>query len=97
MLLSRSQFRRRMADVFDHPAIAGPRSPLWIPESAIGAKCHWFVSVRHIRMQRKEDYWKWCHTVLHGEVACYYNHEGVEQWWGFTHRRDIAIWLLKWM
>ena len=19
-----------------------------------------------------------------------------EEWWGFTHRRDIVLWLLKW-
>ena len=97
MVLSRSQFKRRMVKVFDHSSIAEPHSPLWVPESAIGEKCHWFVTVPCVRVHRKDDFWKWCHAVLRGQVACFYRHEDVEQWWGFTHRRDIAVWLLKWM
>ena len=97
MILTRSQFK----DYFDSidPRVTVPGGPLWIPESFDNKKirCGWFVQVRPVELGDRVEYWSWCRSALDGELRCFScNNEDQEEWWGFTHQRDIPYWLLKW-
>ena len=95
MVLDRQEF----ADYFKSldNRLAGPDSPLWIPDEKIPSE--WFVCVKPIGVHRfKFSYYDWCNTTLKGRVRCYSsNTDNNEEWWGFTHKEDIVLWKLKWM
>ena len=95
MILSRQEF----ADYFESldKRLAGPDSPLWIPDEGTPSK--WFVCVRPIGVHRfKFGYYDWCNKTLEGRVRCYSSSNDDEQeWWGFTEQKDIPLWMLKWM
>ena len=60
----------------------------------------WFVKVKPVNVSRtrgyKKDYWAWCDKNLRGQLLCYWSDNEEEEWWGFTNKDDIALWLLKW-
>lgn len=77
--------------------------PLWIPEMEIkpGPPSAWFVkaSSRNNWAWRigREDYWAWCNANCSGIIRCYMlDEEKEEEWWGFTNKDDMVIWMLKW-
>lgn len=94
--------REQFAEMWDEekPGLGGPESPLWSPEESFGpVRCEWFVCVKPISAVRhsKELFWAWCNQNLQGQCRCFSsNHEGREEWWGFTDQNDAVIWLLKW-
>lgn len=94
MILNRQEF----ADYFEllDKRLAGPSSPLWIPDEDDPSK--WFVCVKPIGVHRfKFSYYDWCNNTLMGRVRCYSsNTEDEQEWWGFTEQKDIPIWMLKW-
>lgn len=97
MILTRQQFKAYF-DKLD-PRVTVRGGPLWIPETFDDKKirCRWFVQVRPVELGDRVEYWSWCRSALNGELRCFScNNEDQEEWWGFTHRRDIAYWLLKW-
>lgn len=76
-----------------------PGSPLWVPEAEYVETCNWFVCVEPIGVHRfKSEYYQWCNSVLAGKVLCFSSDsEGQKEWWGFTCKEDVPIWMLKWM
>jgi hypothetical protein len=104
MMLTRKQFRQHWNKV--RPGLGDEDSALWIPEIHHDKKCRWFVSTKPIHAwdefiqeghpeNRKQHYWAWYHQHCRGQVMCYSSSE-TEEWWGFSHRADVAWWLLKW-
>ena len=80
--------------------LGGKNCAAWSGEPK-GQPSQWFVNVRPINVSRtsesKADYWAWCRQNLQGQLLCYYcdSLNGIE-WWGFTHKDDIMLWMLKW-
>lgn len=75
-----------------------PLCPLWVPEEEDYITCHWFVRVLPLGIKTiKSDYYRWCDQTLQGKVRCFSSDsEGQEEWWGFTHKEDVPVWILKW-
>lgn len=98
MILSRHEYRMWVR--LREPRFYPRSSPAWTHEPPKHPG-QWFVKVRPIRVSRssysKTDYWAWCNKNLQGRLLCYWSDtENQEEWWGFTNKDDIAIWLLKW-
>ena len=96
MILTRAQF----VDYFNNlgAGLGNDDSPLWIPEES-GDRCEMFVCVKPIGVSRfKWAYYNWCNTTLKGKVFCYSSDpDNQKEWWGFTNRDDIVLWMLKWV
>lgn len=106
MIYTRQQF----ADMWDEekPGLGNADSPLWVPEdnwSSMGGTgpvhCEWFVCIKPMRLGQERDrkikFWDWCNHNLAGQCRCFSsNTQGNEEWWGFTERDDITLWMLKW-
>jgi hypothetical protein len=60
--------------------------------------CQWFVCVKPFMLQEdKDEYWEWCNKNLTGKITCFSSStDSMEEWWGFTEKQDILIWLLRW-
>ena len=107
-ILTRNEFKQWVIDhIPNGSSLAEDNSPLWNPQTKNGT-CEWFVNVRpidfHLRFRpdgrgdAKGKYWAWCNQVLKGELRCFLsNSDDKIEWWGFTDRNDIPIWLLKWV
>lgn len=100
MILTRDQF----ADHFNSldTRLGDDNSPLWIPEESIDSsqdKPQWFACVKPIGVSRfKWEYFNWCNKTLNGKVYCYSSDsDNQQEWWGFTSKDDIVLWMLKWM
>ena len=96
MILSREEF----AHTFDalKEGLGNDDSPLWIPDNnELPSK--WFVCVKPLKVHTyKSQYYQWCNSTLQGIVRCYSSSsEDQKEWWGFTNKEDIPIWMLKWM
>ena len=100
-VLTRKQFRQHWDSVI--PGIGKDGSALWVMEEHYRKKSRWFVSTRPIVSSEliidgqvtKKDYWLWCTKNCAGQIICYSSSRD-EEWWGFSHRADIAFWMLKW-
>lgn len=106
MIYTRQQF----ADMWNEekPGLGDKESPLWFPEQSWSdldddgpLTCEWFVCVNPMRLGRERDkkdmFWEWCSKNLIGRCRCFSsNYGGKEEWWGFTNKDDITIWMLKW-
>lgn len=99
MILTRHEYRMWVR--LREPRFYPWSSPAWTHEPRRHPS-QWFVKVKPIRISnsdryRKSDYWTWCNKNLHGRLLCYWcDTENQEEWWGFTNKDDIALWLLKW-
>lgn len=100
MILTRHEFRMWVR--LREPRFYPWSSPAWTHEPR-KYPSQWFVKVRPIPMNlssyvnRKSEYWAWCNENLNGRLLCYWtNSEDQVEWWGFTQKDDIALWLLKW-
>lgn len=98
MILTRSEFTQHFKNL-DH-RIDGddPFCALWVPEEHDHITCQWFVCVRPLSVHKfKRRYYDWCDQALHGQIRCFSSdQQGQQEWWGFTDRKDIALWMLKW-
>lgn len=98
-ILNRKQFK----EFWNKNKLGGKDSPLWIPEQG-RRPSRWFVKIRPtanpfhniIDYPDHENYWLWCEKFCRGQILCYSSDGETEEWWGFTHRADIVVWLLKW-
>lgn len=92
--------RREFAHTFNalQQGLGNEDSPLWIPDEDQELPSQWFVCVKPIGVHRfKFDYYNWCNSALKGQVRCYSSaSEDQAEWWGFTNRDDIVLWMLKW-
>jgi hypothetical protein len=102
MILTRRQFAAEFNKV--KPGLGSYRSPLWIPETidTVRIKCQWFICVVPITHRWvKDEYWKWCGKNMTGSIRCFSTTSGPhddiqEEWWGFTDKKDLAFWVLRW-
>lgn len=89
MIVDRTMFRQQWPE-----SLSCDRGALWVPEQAIGgAPAQWFVQTPRLKFDY-DQYWQWCDHNLQGPVRCYAS--GDWEWWGFVHKKDITVWLLKW-
>ena len=103
-VLTRQQFRQHWNGIY--PGIAKDGGPMWAYEVDCKKKSRWFVCVRPLNTafesiadggDRKQEYWLWCNWHCAGQIICYVsNSDEQEEWWGFSHRADIVLWMLKW-
>jgi hypothetical protein len=92
-ILSRRQFRQHWEDII--PGLKEDSSALWAIEDHYKKKCQWFVCVCPI--VKLKDHWLWCDQYCAGHVICYSSSlDKNEEWWGFSHRADIVLWMLRW-
>lgn len=97
MVLSRRQFR----DYWNQrsPSLEKADSVLWSFEHYDGIQpSRWFSCVAPIDIRDHDTgYFDWCYKHCRGQVLCYNtDSQRREEWWGFTHRGDVLLWLLKW-
>ena len=95
---NRGQFRRYWNNI--KPGLGDADSPLWALEREDYRPSRWFVSVRPVdtdTIPKHRRFWLWCNQHCRGQVICYsHDTDNDQQWWGFTHRADIFLWVLKW-
>ena len=96
MILNRTSFIKHFNSL--SPNLGSSDSPLWETEKYLGVECTWFTCIRpvHNFYESKDAYWSWVRNNCRGEVICYSSDDKDEEWWGFTHRADIVMFLLKW-
>jgi hypothetical protein len=98
MALSRLEFKQHWDKVL--LGMADDDSPLWTIESFENYRpSRWFVCIKPIATTAGSDqeFWKWYHVSCRGQILCYSSSDAAqEEWWGFTHRADIMMFLLKW-
>lgn len=99
MILSRKDFVTHFEKLLGQ---INNNSAIWIPEMGLAEfRSQWFVCVKPVLGCQwhftKSDYWNWCDKNLKGRIRCY-SSDNVQQeeWWGFTDKRDIPLWILKW-
>lgn len=70
-------------------------SPLWEPERYNKHRpSKWFICVRPII---DSQFWLWANKNCRGQLLCYSSDsDNQEQWWGFTHKADIVLFMLRW-
>ena len=102
MVITREEFTEDIIKPLfpNNPGMAGPDSGLWVPEYD-GVFCKWFVRVAPVKVSssanRKKTFWNWCNKNLKGTTRCFMSDpDNKAEWWGFTHKEDIPLWLLKW-
>lgn len=95
-LLTRSQFRQYFNNLTQ--GLGDWNSPLWLPEEATDRKSRHFLSIPPIPEEDYDKFRMWCVKHCRGQVLCYsINNEDREAWYGFTHKRDIVLFALKWI
>jgi hypothetical protein len=99
VLLTRKQFKDHWEGIA--PGISFPRGGLWAYERTCLKKSRWFICVSPLDIHHNESekiaYWQWCNRNCAGQILCYStDYENQEEWWGFSHRADIVLWVLKW-
>lgn len=96
-MITRKQFKQMFNNIGDN--LGESNSPLWIPEQQEGGKkSRWFVKIRPICRANRKEFWMWCSRHCRGQVLCYSSSPREnEEWWGFTNRTDVVLFLLKWL
>lgn len=100
MIITRQEFIDKWNRMVPADPVDRPDHPLWIPETEIkrGPRGEWFILQQDQDMVN-DEYWKWCDENLAGLVRCYLYEElqdGDWAWWGFTEKKDIFLWMLRW-
>lgn len=109
-ILTRREFRNLFNSY--KQGLGNHNSPLWVPEqSGVSTrkeriKSKWFICVKPIappilgtncRDSIRETYSQWCQRNCKGRVLCYSSDtDNGEEWYGFTCKDDILLWVLKW-
>jgi len=81
----------------DEGALFMPETDPFLNPDHTKPPAHWFINTKPIDLNegRKGTFFNWCKENLKGSIFCYYS-QGLEEWWGFTEKDDISVWLLKW-
>ena len=96
-MINRKQFRQLFNSY--KPGLGDWNSPLWCLEQQGDYRpSRWFVNVRPLGVYKfHEEFWFWANKTCQGQILCYSsNTEEQEEWWGFTHKSDIVLFLLRW-
>ena len=92
MIYNRAQFKKTRSP--------GEWSFILRNEKEDKCRCRWFIQTPSIRKNRWEwdEFEAWNKKTLTGECHNYLcdNFQGPD-WWGFTRKKDIPFWLLKWL
>ena len=92
-MLTRRQFRE-LGNSWK-PGLGDWDSPLWIPESVTNKRSRYFVVIPPVADQHYDNFRLWCRLNCRGQILCY-SLSDQEAWYGFSHRADVAWFLLKW-
>lgn len=72
-------------------------SGLWIPEQSTDKKSRHFVAIKPLRSNDYYEFRVWANRYCAGQILCYSIDDINEvAWYGFSHRADIPLFLLKW-
>jgi hypothetical protein len=100
LVVNREQFTAIFDKIFEREGGVKVVPMLWTPEEIYDVECTHFACVPPVKLSLKNNrnaYWKWCEKTLKGKVLCFSsNDEDKEEWWGFTEKEDIMIWMLRW-
>lgn len=96
MILDREQFCDHIDSVT--PGLSDPIGPLWIPELQHRKRFTWFLKIHPVECD--PEFWEFTKS-LRGKIACFssgMNGDTLEtwEWWGFTRRDDIVLFLMRW-
>ena len=100
MILDRQQFADHMESSM--PGMGDRQSPLWIPEQQHGTRFKWFLRIDMANFPHDDSqFWQFAHNCLGGKIGCFST--GMDtvtgeswHWWGFTHKDDIPVFVLRW-
>lgn len=72
-------------------------SGLWISEQSTDKKSRHFVAIKPIHPNEYETFRIWTIKYCSGQVLCY-SVDDLEKiaWFGFSHKADIVLFLLRW-
>lgn len=94
-MLNRKQFRELWNSY--KPNLGDWDSPLWNPDFSTGKKSRYFVKIRPISYTKQTEFRIWVDKHCRGQILCYsIDDENQEAWYGFSHKPDIAWFLLRW-
>lgn len=96
LVVDRAQFTSIFDKIFEDKGGIDDAHILWEVERTQNIKCKYFVCATPINVDYSK-YWDWCNSTLNGNAVCFSsNSEDNEEWWGFTDKEDIIIWMLRW-
>lgn len=83
------------------PGLGQKDSVLWTPEQSLAPDgCQHFICISPIPELWHDEYiefWSWCGDQLKGHCRCFSSSTNPpEEWWGFTDKDDILMWVLRW-
>mgnify|MGYP000299996207 CR=1 FL=1 len=103
--------RQEFADYWNNEknGLGNNNSPLWEAECMLLVKCEYFILTMVDNRQEhiygtfgKQKFWEWCGDNLQGDTRCFSsgecgdNSSSYSEWWGFTHKADIVLFMLRW-
>ena len=99
-MINRKEFRAYWRKT--NPFLASIKSPVWLPEQTTNARPSRYFVKTHKQVacnsiEERQEFWLWCTKNCAGQILCYSSSDEDGDWWGFTHKADIALWLLKWV
>lgn len=98
MILSREEFVKYASLHIPDYGAGNPDSPFWFGEASGASPSEWFLCIDTISWGDNDfcdEFWAWCDQHCQGQVRCHASGEDLD-WWGFTHREDIELWILRW-
>ena len=97
-MITRDEFKALVKQTWHNTNdLSADDSPLWALEKATVIRPQWFACIKPINQRHAAAYWHWCDSHLSGDVLCYSsNTDDSEEWWGFTEKNDVLIWMLRW-
>lgn len=95
-VLSRTEFSQFWNSLLPEKNLGESESPLWDPERYNGVECQYFIDTENITRRVESGCIPvWNEKNLRGKVLCFSSSE-TEEWWGFTDKKDIPLFLLRW-
>jgi hypothetical protein len=96
-VITKKQFRQYFDSLDPEKKLGNSISPLWEPERHWKVNTRWYVCIKPILYEDRDEYNTWVRKHCTGSVLCFSsNDENQEEWYGFTHYADIMFWLLRW-
>jgi len=99
--------RKEFAEYWNNKTagLGNPDSLLWEAEHNLDTKCEYFqkfeIEKNKLNLwdtynpHAKSDFWEWCGDNLEGLTRCF-SSDGDYEWWGFTNKKDIVLFSLRW-
>jgi hypothetical protein len=100
LVVDRAQFTAIFDQIFKYSGGITDNHVLWEAEKCYNIKCTQFACVPPVKIKtdKSDDYWNWCNSTLKGKVMCFSsNDDNSQEWWGFTEKEDILVWMIRWI